>query len=389
MRDERLNKLADVLVRYSVKAEPGQLIRISGNAIGLPLIEAVYEKVVDAGAHPILRVSSEAAADYFLAEADDAQLTHVSPVLMHEIETIDATIGLWADGNTKSRSRIDPARQALAGQARKPYMETFMKRAAAADDPAAFPGVKPLRWVGTQFPTQASAQDAEMSLREYADFVFTAGLLHETDPVAAWERVRSTQQKVADYLNNGIKEMRFRADNGTDLRVNVQGMKWVNCAGECNFPDGEVFTGPNLNAPDGGVNGYVKYSFPAVHMGREVHGIELWFEGGRVVKAKAEKNEAFLLAMLDQDAGARALGEIAIGTNYSVTQYSKNTLFDEKIGGTFHAAVGEGYPETGNTNQSALHWDMVCDLRTGGTIEADGQVISENGRFVFEDWPQA
>jgi aminopeptidase len=164
-------------------------------------------------------------------------------------------------------------------------------------------------------------------------------------------------------------------------------MTWINCAGESNFPDGEVFTGPNLKHADGGVNGIVKYTFPAVHNGREVHDIELTFEGGRVVDAKASKGLDFLEAMLDQDEGARSLGEIAIGTNYQVTEYTKNTLFDEKIGGTFHAAVGAGYPETGNDNQSGLHWDMVCDLRTGGTITVDGEVISRDGKFVFDGWP--
>jgi aminopeptidase len=164
-------------------------------------------------------------------------------------------------------------------------------------------------------------------------------------------------------------------------------MRWINCAGESNFPDGEVFTGPNLEAADGGVNGVVRYSFPAVHHGREVHDIQLTFEKGRVVDAKASKNLDFLLQMLDQDEGARRVGEIAIGTNYNITRYSKNTLFDEKIGGTFHAAVGAGYPETGNANESGLHWDMVCDLREGGTITVDGEVISRDGRFVFPGWP--
>jgi aminopeptidase len=191
---------------------------------------------------------------------------------------------------------------------------------------------------------------------------------------------------VADFLT-GKRELHFQAANGTDLKVNVEGMTWVNCAGESNFPDGEVFTGPNLQAEDGGVNGVVRYSFPAVHHGRECDGIELTFEKGRVVQAKAEKGEDFLKAMLAQDEGASALGEIAVGTNYSITRYTKNTLFDEKIGGTFHAAVGEGYPETGNHNKSALHWDMVCDLRPGGTIHVDGELMSQDGVFAFDGWP--
>ena len=225
-----------------------------------------------------------------------------------------------------------------------------------------------------------------MSLRQYENFVFNAGHLDKPDPVAQWRKIEKRQQQVVDYLN-GKKKLHFQAANGTDLHVTVEGMKWINCCGHHNFPDGEVFTGPNLQAPDGGVNGVVRYSFPAVHNGREVHDIELTFEKGRVVKAKASKNEDFLIQMLDQDEGARGLGEIAIGTNYQIQEYSKNTLFDEKIGGTFHAAVGAGYPETGNHNESGLHWDMVCDLRQGGTITVDGEVIHQDGKFVFDGWP--
>jgi aminopeptidase len=267
-------------------------------------------------------------------------------------------------------------------QARRPYLKTFMERSAT----------KSLRWVGTQFPTNAAAQDAEMSLSQYEDFVYRAGLLHLPDPVAAWREVHERQERVREYLQRR-RTLRFRApagpgDDGTDLTVNVDPAKsvWLNCAGHENFPDGEVFTGPQ------GVDGHVNYTFPAVYNGREVEGVRLEFKAGRVVGASARKNEEFLFRMLDQDAGARNLGEIAIGTNYGITGFSKNTLFDEKIGGTFHAAVGAGYPETGNANESGLHWDMVCELRPsgprpGGTIEADGEVFHRDGRFVTAGWP--
>ena len=386
MRDQRLDKLADVLVNYSVKVQPGQLVRIRGDAVGTKLLEAIYEAVLKAGAHPQLRITSDACADIFMQTASEEQLKYVDPIAMAEAETIDVSISLWAEVNTKSSTRVDPKRSGLASSARKPIFETFMKRAAAAEFPDQYPGVKPLKWVGTLFPTQANAQDAERSLREYEDFVFKAGYLDHDDPAAQWMKIREQQQRVVDYLN-GKELLHFQTPNGTDLKVNVDGMTWINCAGESNFPDGEVFTGPNLKHAEGGVNGVVKYSFPAVHNGREVHDIELTFEGGKVVDAKASKGLDFLEAMLDQDEGARHLGEIAIGTNYQVTEYTKNTLFDEKIGGTFHAAVGAGYPETGNDNQSGLHWDMVCDLRTGGTITVDGEVISRDGKFVFDGWP--
>ncbi|MFW5682385.1 MAG: aminopeptidase [Phycisphaeraceae bacterium] len=387
MRDPRLDALARVITEYSTHLQPGDVVRMSTDPIAQPLIEALYEAALARGAHPHVKLVPDSLQEHFLAHATDEQLAFLSPLTQHEIETIDASIGIWAETNTKALSKIDPARQGKASAARRPIMERFMKRAADGE----------LKWCGTLYPTAASAQDAEMSLTDYEDFVFAAGLLDHPDPVASWREIEKRQQLVADYLADK-KVLRFRSGattgggtgGGTDLTVNVEGMHWINCCGKENFPDGEVFTGPNLDAPDGGVNGVVRYSFPAVHNGREVHDIELTFEKGKVVDEKASKGLDFLKAMLDQDDRARYLGEIAIGTNYQIQQYTKNTLFDEKIGGTFHAAVGSGYPETGNNNSSGLHWDMVCDLREdagGGTIEADGEVFFRDGRFVFDGWP--
>lgn len=382
MRDPRLDRLAAVIVDYSCAVRPGQIVRLTGEPVALPLLTALYEKLIRTGAHPVLRLQPDEFQEIFLRHATEDQLRFVSPLAVHEIESIDVSIGVWAETNTKAMTNIDPKRQALASSARKPIFKLFMERAAK---PLGSPGK--LAWCGTLYPTAASAQDAQMSLSEYEHFVFAAGHLDKPDPVAEWMKIAASQEKLRQYLT-GKKIIRFQAANGTDLTVNVQGMHWVNCCGHENFPDGEVFTGPNLKAADGGVNGYVHYHFPAVHHGREVHDIQLWFEKGRVVKAKASRGEAFLLQMLDQDPGARHLGEIAIGTNYSIQQYTKNTLFDEKIGGTFHAAVGAGYPETGNANESGLHWDMVCDLRGGGTITVDDHIISRDGRFVDPAFPR-
>ncbi|MCX5659954.1 MAG: aminopeptidase [Planctomycetota bacterium] len=381
MRDQRLDKLARVIVEYSTKVRPGQIVRISGDVIALPLLEAIYERCLLAGAHPFVKCGAESMHEFFLEHATDEQLKFVSPLAVQEIEKIDVSIGLWAETNTKGLSNIDPKRQGVASSARKPVFKVFMERAGLDDA-----NPRKLRWCGTLYPTPASAQDAEMSLTQYESFVFAAGHLDKPDPVAEWTKIHASQELVRKYLQ-GKKEVHFQAANGTDLRVTVAGATWINCSGHENFPDGEVFCGPQLQAADGGVNGVVRYSFPAVHHGREVHDIELTFERGRVTKAKASKNQDFLVQMLDQDPGARNLGEIAIGTNYQIQQYTKNTLFDEKIGGTFHAAVGAGYPESGNSNESGLHWDMVCDLRPGGTITVDGQVISRNGKFVFDGWP--
>lgn len=380
MRDPMLDRLADVIVRYSTRVKAGDLVMIQSDPVAMPFIEALYEHVLAAGGHPFWQPRSEALNDIFMERATDEQLAFLNPLMMDFVEKVDVRIGLWADVNTRSASRVPPARAAVRSRANKPYMKRFFERAAAGD----------LRWCGTLYPTLASAQDAEMSLRDYERFVFQAGLLHLPDPVAEWKKIHERQERVRAFLQ-GKKEVRFRVaphdgHDGTDLRVNVDGGTWINCSGGENFPDGEVFCGPQ------GVEGHVNYSFPAIEDGREVEGVRLAFKEGRVVDASARKNEAFLIAMLDQDDGARGLGEIAIGTNYAIRDFSRNTLFDEKIGGTFHAAVGAGYPESGSTNESALHWDMVCELRPiyghpGGTIEADGEVFHRDGRFLDASFP--
>ena len=250
--------------------------------------------------------------------------------------------------------------------ATKPVMQKFFKRFAAGE----------LRWVGTQFPTLADAQEAEMSLSDYENFVYGAGHIDAKDPVAHWKKVAREQARVIKILNR-FDKIHVRAD-GTDLKLRVKGRKWINCAGTENFPDGEIFTSPIENTAEG----YIRYSFPAVYGGREVQDVRLEFKKGKVVAESAGKNQDYLTAMLNMDKGARFLGEFAIGTNYQIKRFSKNILFDEKIGGTCHLAVGQGIPEAGGKNQSGLHWDMVCDLKKG-EITADGKVIYKNGKFTI------
>lgn len=375
MRDQRLDKLADVLVRYSTRIKKGDLVEIVGDPVAFPLIEAVYQRTLEAGGHPFWNCRSESLRETLLLHGSDHQLSYLSPIDTYTYDTVDVHIGLWCDTNTRSYSRIEPARVAAFRKARKPLMMTALNRAAKGT----------YRWVGTQYPTLACAQDAEMSLEQYEKFVFEAGLLHLPDPVAAWEQIHQRQQRVCDFLQ-GKKQVHYRAPagddhDGTDLRVDCSSATWINCSGRENFPDGEVFAGPQ------GADGHVNFTFPAVYDGREVEGVRLTFKAGRVVDASARKNEDFLIAMLDQDEGARTMGEIAIGTNYAITEFTRSTLFDEKIGGTFHMACGAGYPESGSTNESALHWDMVCDLRNGGSIDADGQTFYRDGRFLNKEWP--
>jgi aminopeptidase len=369
MRDPRLTKLAEVLVNYSVGVKPGQLVRISGPTVAEPLVVEIYREVVRAGGNPMVRMAPEEVEEILYKNATEQQLDFLNPVAKFEIETVDCSIGIWADENTKALTNCDPKRMARNAAARRPIGDIFMKRAAEGK----------LRWSGTQFPCQASAQDADMSLAEYEDFVFAAGLLSEADPVAAWKKISQRQQRLVDFLN-GKSDYHVVAANGTDIRMSVAGHKWINCDGHENFPDGEVFTGPVIDS----ASGVVHFSFPAVHGGREVENVRLKFKDGKVVDASADKGQDFLISMLDMDAGSRLLGECAIGTNYSITRYTKNTLFDEKIGGTAHFALGAGYPETGNNNQSGLHWDMVVDMRQGGFVEIDGVKVSVDGKFVGE-----
>jgi aminopeptidase len=338
-----------------------------------PLALELCREVVKAGGHPMVRTSPDELDEILVKFGSDEQLKYVNPVTMYEYQTMDCYIGIWGEDNTRAMTNVDTKRLSLSQTARKPLLETMMNRAAEGK----------LKWTGTQFPCQAAAQDAEMSLSEYEDFVFGAGLLTEPDPVAAWTKLSQRQQRLTDFMN-GKSEYRVVAANGTDVRMSVAGSTWINCDGHENFPDGEVFSGPVLDS----VNGNINFSFPAVHHGREVQGVRLKFKDGKVVDASAAKGEDFLISMLDMDGGSRLLGECAIGTNYHIKRYTRNTLFDEKIGGTVHFALGAGYPETGNSNQSGLHWDMVVDLRTGGFVEIDGVKVNVDGKFTQVGFPQ-
>ncbi len=366
MKDPRVETMARILVDYSLEVRPNQLVRISGAPEGAPLILAVYQGVLERGAHPFLQVGLEEAEEALYRYASDAQLDFVPQFMKDMVEQIDATITVWTDVNTKRLTNVDPAKQARRAVALRPLSDRLLERAAR----------KELRWTGTLYPTQAFAQDAEMSLREFEDFVYTACLVEEPDPIGAWKKLSKEQQRLVDRLGKA-REIRVLGPD-TDLRLEVGGRTWINCDGHENFPDGEIFTGPIEQS----VNGHIRYTYPACAYGREVEDVRLWFENGKVVRATAAKNEAFLLKMLETDEGARYVGEFALGTNPGIQRFTKNTLFDEKIGGTIHLALGKGYPESGRKNRSAIHWDMVCDLRDGGEIWVDGSLFLKNGKVV-------
>lgn len=366
MADSRLERLAGVLVDYSTQVRKGDLVCIDTAPVAAPLVEAVWERVLAAGGLPHLRIDLEGASELLLKEGNDAQLAWVSPLRRAEVERADVRIAIEADLNTRGNTTVDPARQALVEKAREPLRRRFFERSNTGE----------LRSVVTLYPTNAVAQEANMSLVDYEDFVYHAGLLDREDPVAEWSLLEERYASLAGWLGERA-EIRVVGD-GTDLTLGVGGRTWIPCAGRENFPDGEVFTGPVETS----VEGTVRFTYPAAFAGRSVSGVELEFRGGEVVRARAEQGDEILQEMLALDDGARHAGEFSFGLNDAVTEFTGHTLFDEKIGGTVHLALGASYPESGGQVQSALHWDLVCDLRSGSEVYADGELVSRDGRFV-------
>lgn len=366
MTDPRVHKLAQVLIQYSLSIKPGDKLRLTGSKIALPLLHELYREAVRAGALVTSRITDETFVEILLKEGNDDQIGYLSELAKHEIEYFDATLTVWSEANTKQLSNVDPQRMAIMSKARAPLMKRHMERFAEGK----------LRWNGTLYPTEAHAQDANMSLSEYEDFVYGAGLLNEPDPIAAWQRVHDEQQRIVEFLN-ARQHIRIVAPD-TQIEYGCAGRTWINCSGKENFPDGEVFTGPIEDS----VNGHVRFTYPSVYNGREAEDVRLTFKDGKVIEATAARGQEFLDAMLNMDAGSRVLGEAAFGLNYGITQFTRNTLFDEKIGGTMHMALGAAYPETGGKNESGLHWDLVSDLRQG-EVYADGELCYKDGKFII------
>jgi aminopeptidase len=366
MSDPRHVKLAKVLLHYSLKVNPGDRLLINAPAIAAPLVREVYREAVRAGAHIVTKISIEGLDEIRYREASDEQLSYISELDRLQNEYFNKTLYIIGDENTKALSQIDPSRIALARRARAPLSKRFDERSAKGE----------LDWCLTLYPTQAHAQDAGMSLADYEEFVFSAGLLDQDDPVAGWEKVEAEHQRIIQYLESH-DQIHIIAPE-TDISYRVGGRKWVSASGRVNFPDGEVFSAPIEDS----VNGYVRFTYPAIYNGNEVEDVRLVFKDGKVVEASASRGLDFLNAMLDMDEGARRLGEVAFGTNYGIQRFSRELLFDEKIGGTMHMALGAAYAECGGVNDSGLHWDMVCGLQEG-KVYADGELCYENGKFVF------
>lgn len=366
MIDPRISKLASILVNYSIGVKPGDWVWVRGSTLAEPLVAETTRLVLEAGGNPTVTLSADSIDQAILRASSDGQLGWVSPLETKLFNEADALIGIRAVENTRTLTGIDPRKQRVQQNARRGLTETYMRRSAEGS----------LRWVTTQYPCSAYAQEADMSLQDYADFVFAATFADQPDPVACWQEIHAVQQRLVDWLK-GKNQVTVRGPN-VDLSLSIKDRVFINSDGRHNMPSGEIFTGPVEDS----ANGWVFFNYPAIRGGREVVGVHLEFKDGKVVDARASKNEEYLVSQLDSDTGARYLGEFAIGTNYGINRFTKSILFDEKIGGSFHMAVGAGYPETGSVNKSSVHWDFICDLRTDSEIRVDGELFYQNGQFV-------
>lgn len=355
MKDPRILKVADILVNYSTKVKKGDVVKIFGGYESKDLILGIYKLVLKKGAYPSVDMSLPGASYNYYKLASDAQLKHFPEIAMHEMKKTDVVISIGSTDNTKELTNIDPKKMSLRQKTTQPLFEERVKK----------------RWVLFEYPVNAFAQDAEMSLEEFEDFVFNATIVD-------WAKEGKKMQKLANLLNKSDKVRIVGKD--TDIELRIKGRHAVAASGEFNMPDGEVFTAPIENS----AKGYISFDFPAIYGGREVDGVRLEFKNGKCVKATADKNEKFLIQMLNTDKGARFLGELGIGFNPNLKRFVKNTLFDEKINFTVHLALGRSYDECKGKNKSAIHWDMIKDLRKGGKLIVDGKTIQQNGKWLIK-----
>ena len=353
---------AQLLSDYCLAAQPGERVLVQASTLALPLVEALHRELLRRGAVPLIRLEYPQPAQDFLKYAPDALIDALDPLTLAEIQGVQASLRILTPTLPGSQQAgADPGRAARWRRAQAPIAAARAQR----------------RWNLTLYPTDAGAQAAGMTLPAYRAFVASAMFLDAPDPAARWAEVRAFQARLIERLSRA-DEVHILAD-GCDLRLSVKGRSWANSDGKRNMPSGEVFTGPH----EGSAEGHMHFDLPTIFAGQPVSGVRLSFRSGRVVSASAEEGEDTLLAALETDAGARLLGELGIGSNSGIQRASRNILFDEKIGGTVHLALGSSYPETGGVNQSALHWDLISDLRRGGELRLDGEVFQRGGVFVL------
>ena len=359
------SRYAHLLTDYCLGLTPGDRLLVSTTTLAVPLVKEVYREGLRRGAHVEVDLAWEGRGGTFLREANDEQLAYVSPLKRAAFETFDAYLAIRAPFNLRAGAGADPAKTAKRAAATKPLHETYFRRT----------GTRELRRNLCQYPTHAAAQEAGMSLADYRDFVFGACKLDAPDPTAAWLEVGRRQQAIVDRLSAATT---FRYRNAeSDLTFSTEGRTWINSDGRTNMPSGEVYTSPVEDS----VEGVIHFDYPALRGGREVEGVTLYVEGGEIRRWEARRGRDYLDEVFALP-GTRRFGEAAIGTNYAIDRLTRNMLFDEKIGGTVHLAIGQSYPQCGGKNESPVHWDLLAGMRDGGEIAADGEVVYRDGRFV-------
>jgi len=364
--EDGLEKLAEVVVGYSTAVRPGDVVRIEGHPTTTPLIQELYRAVLRAGGQPVAQLVVDESVETLLSEGTDEQLHWVPLDVRWNLEHGDVWIALDGPENTRHLSGADPAKLALRLKAREPYQARYLERFGAGE----------FRWILCAYPSQAAAQEAGRSLEEFEALLRRAAFLDFDDPVAEWTAFGERLDRIGSFLD-GTSELRLVAED-TDLRLAVAGRTWIRASGKTNLPDGEVFTAPVETS----LEGTIRFNFPAAIRGRQAEDVRLRFEHGELVEATAARGEAFLREMVGVDDGARRAGEFAFGLNDAVADHTGSVLLDEKIGGSVHLALGRSVVGTGGENVSALHWDMVCDLRPGSELYADGELVYRDGRFL-------
>jgi aminopeptidase len=357
--DARLERYAALLVETCVDVQPRWQVIVTGGVLARPLLEEVSRAVGRRGAYALLRPNLNGYNTNipWALEAPEELFDTPAPIESHVWEQADALIAVEAPENTRALAELPTERLTRYQRGLRPHQQRIF--------------TQELKWVGCQYPTPALAQDADMPLPAFADFLYGACLLD-------WDVERERMTRHAQLFEDA-EEVRI-VSGDTDIRLSLGDRPFVVDAGGANMPGGEFFTSPVEDSAEGEI---VFGEFPAVYTGREVRGIRLRFEGGKVVDAAAEVNEEFLIQQLDLDEGSRRLGELGIGCNPGITRHMKNTLFDEKMDGTLHLALGNGLPEAGGKNTSQLHWDIVKDMRSEGSrIELDGKPVQEAGRWL-------
>jgi len=359
-------KYARLLVHYSLELKKGDKLLINSTHLAEPLIREVYREALFAGAHPEVQIGINELSKLFYDHAKDRQLRYVSPMYQYAVKSYDAFLTIRAPFNVKDLQSVDPLKKKKVALAQTQVKKLFMKRASTGA----------LKWTLCEFPTDSQAQECGLSRSEYEDLVFSACFLYADKPESEWQKVRASQQQIVDFLN-GRHQIRI-VGKGTDLSFTTQGRRWINSDGRHNMPSGEIFTSPEEDS----VQGRVTFSYPGIYMGEEIEKIVLYAERGEVTEWDAKKGRRLLDKILEIP-GATRFGEAAIGTNSGIRRFTKNMLFDEKMGGTVHLALGASYPETGGKNESPIHWDLLADMKGGGRIFADGELIYRNGEFII------